>query len=116
MIRTTCRSLLAISLALLAVTTDVHARQSNPTDLAQARRLLGQSRQLVRDAHCRDPHGFGGHEVKAAELLRRAALQLNEARDFRIYNVHRPSRPAHRAKRWSGRHLASKAVQQRMSG
>jgi hypothetical protein len=116
MVRTTCSSLLAISLALLAVTTDVHARQSNPADLAQARRLLGQSRQLVRDAHCRDPHGFGGHEVKAAELLRRAALQLNEARDFRIYNVHRPSRPAHRAKRWSGRHLASKAVQQRMSG
>jgi hypothetical protein len=116
MVRINCRSLLAISLALLAVTTDVHARKIDSADLAQARQLVGQSRQLVRDAHRRDPHGFGGHEAKAAELLRRAARQINEARDFRIYNADRPSHPAHRATRRSGRHLAAKAVQQRMSG
>ncbi|WP_062092747.1 hypothetical protein [Caballeronia udeis] len=116
MVRSPCRSLLAISLVFFTVTTDVHARQTNPADLAQARRLVGQSRQLLRDAHRRDPHGFGGHEAKAAELLRRAALQLNEAHTFRIYNADRPSHPAHRATRRSGHHLISKGVQQRMSG
>jgi hypothetical protein len=116
MVRITRRCLLAISLALLAVTTEVHARQTDPGDLVQARRLVGQSRQLVRDAHRRNPHGFGGHEAKAAELLRRAALQINEASDFRLYNAARPSHLAHRATRYSGRRLASRAVQQRMSG
>jgi hypothetical protein len=116
MVRINCRSLLTVSLALLAVTTDVQARKTDPVYLAQARRLVDQSRQLVSDAHRRDPHGFGGHEAKAAELLRLAARQISEARDFRMYNADRPSHPAHRATRRSGRRLASKTVQQRMAG
>ncbi|MFL9899162.1 hypothetical protein PQR75_06050 [Paraburkholderia fungorum] len=113
---TACRRLLTISLALIAVTTDVHARQTDSADLAQARRLVGQSRQLVRGAHRRDPHGFGGHEAKAAELLSRAALQLNEARDFRIYNADRPSHLPHRGKRGSHRYLVSNAARRRAEG
>ncbi|WP_179402629.1 hypothetical protein [Burkholderia guangdongensis] len=114
MVRSACRRLLSISLALLAVTAQAHVPHTDP-DLSQARRLVSQSRQLVKDAHRRDPHGFGGHEAKAAELLRRASLQLSEARDFRIYNAGKPAQPPHRITRHAGRYLASHGARQRMS-
>jgi len=113
MLRTTQRNLLTIGLALLAVTTAAHARQTDPADLAKARRLVDQSRQLVKIAHRHDPHGFGGHEAKAADLLRRAALQLNEAHDFRAYNSGKSPRVIHTVSR---RNNASGAAQQRVSG
>jgi hypothetical protein len=116
MVRTASRSLLTISLALLAVVTDAHAYQKDPADLAQARQLVGQSRRIVRAAHRRNPHGFGGHEAKAEQLLRLAALQLNEAHDFRIYNPDKTSRPTHRPTRCSGCRLALKGTPQRTAG
>lgn len=113
MLRTTRRSLLVVSLALLAVTTEVHARQTDPADLARARHLIDQSRQLVKKAHRQDPHGYGGHEARAAVLLRRAALELNEAHDFRAYNAHKSPRVTRIAAR---PHVVSKAAQQRATG
>lgn len=116
MTRIARRCIFTISLALLAATTEVHARQADPSDLTQARQLVDQSRKLVRNAHRRDPHGFGGHEARAAALLRRAALQLNEAHDFRRYNAGRPSHPAYRATHRTDRDVVAKALQQRVSG
>jgi hypothetical protein len=117
MVRTARRSLHILSLALLVVTAHAYAHQTDPADLAQARRLVGQSRQIISDAHRRDPRGFGGHEAKAAQLLRLAALQLNEAHDFRMYNPDKSSRPGHRATaRCAGCRLASKGPQPRTAG
>lgn len=116
MTRITRRCIFTISLALLAATAEAHARQADPSDLTQATRLVNQSRKLVRDAHRRDPHGFGGHEAKAAALLRRAALELNEAHDFRHYNAERSPHPACRATHRTDRDVAVKVFQKRVSG
>ncbi|CAG9253992.1 exported hypothetical protein [Burkholderia diffusa] len=116
MLRTSCRSILVVSLALLTATAEAHPRLRVAADLIQAKRLVEQSRKLVRDAHRQEPQGFGRHEAKAADLLRRAELQLNEANDFRIYNAKGHSRLAHRASRGMGSHLVSRVEQQRKPG
>ncbi|QGZ65530.1 hypothetical protein [Paraburkholderia acidisoli] len=98
-------------LALLATATEVQAQPAStaqhaphskrPADLAKATRLVDQSRQLVSHAHRRDPHAYGGHEARAAALLRRAALELDEASVYQRYNQRKgapkASSPAHRA-------------------
>ncbi|PLZ01469.1 hypothetical protein CY652_15230 [Burkholderia sp. WAC0059] len=86
------RRLLPASLALLALSTGARAVERPDSDLAQAQRLVVQSRQLIRDAHRRNPHEFGGHEAKAAALLRLASVQLDEAHDFRAFNASRARR------------------------
>ncbi len=104
MIRIARFGFLSAVLALLAVTTEVHARPARPvrvadsarsSDLVKATRLVDQSRRLVSHAHRHDPRGYGGHEARAAALLRRAALELDEASDFKTYNARAAAAPNH---------------------
>lgn len=72
---------------------------ARPVDLSKATRLVAQSRRIVSHAHKHDPRGYGGHEARAAVLLKRAALELNEASDYQTFNARSAAHQAHAATR-----------------
>lgn len=72
---------------------------ARPVDLSKATRLVAQSRRIVSHAHKHDPRGYGGHEARAAVLLSRAALELNEASDYQTFNARSTAHQAHAATR-----------------
>jgi hypothetical protein len=73
------------SMALFGVSAEARNGQVDP-GLRHAQTLVNQGHAQLQATHRRHPHGYGGHDVKAERLLRRAARELSQAELYRKYN------------------------------
>jgi hypothetical protein len=83
--RRICITVALASITLVGTTAQARSLRPDP-GLNQAQKLVSQGNEQLLAAHRRHPRGYGGHDIKAQRLLRRASRELSEAALYRKYN------------------------------
>lgn len=73
------------SAALFSVAAEARSDTMGP-ELRETQKLIVQGHTQLQAMHRRHPHCYGGHDVRAARLLRMASRELDEAELYRKYN------------------------------